>query len=366
MADDEVITEDVEIASSGMDFSDAELTALEEEFTTTDEPAKDEDEDADEEEGAGDEQEEDDTSGDAASTETAEGQEAADDGADRQGDSEAKEDGEEEEEGEEGYELAVDGQPVLVDTEQELMGWAQKGIHYERVAQATQKRMEDATFALNSMLHDPMTFLEEYHTGQNGGNNEAARGICYKIAERYMKPILDEIAADPAKRLQLQQDRWGRRQEINAQQQTAAAQNTYTQEDIQEIQNLERDANSALDRVGLPQDSAPLRKRMAEIMLTELNRGVQMHPIQAAEAVRREVDEYQKAAAKSAPRKGQKKVGKRSKKEKEAAIRRARAKGSRKKTGTGAQARRRSAEPQFMNSREFLAGLNKSLNLDDY
>jgi hypothetical protein len=356
MADDdtEVLTEESAEVSTGMDFSEDELAALEEGFSE-DEPTEDESEETgeEEEEEAGEEEGED-SSGDP---------EEEGSSTPEEGEESLTEDGEAgEETKDEGYELTVDGQAVLVDTEEELAAWAQKGIHYEKHAQETQKRMEDATFALQSMLNDPAAFLVNFHAGQNGGNREAARQVVFEICRNYVMPILDEQAADPAKRLQLQRARWDQDQQQAAQERRIEQQNSYTQEDIQELHNLERGANAALERVGLPQDSA-MRKRMAGFMLGALDRGHQMHPIEAAEIVRREVDEYQKAAGKAAP-KGQKKPDKRSRKEKQAAIKRAKAKRSRKKTGNATATGRRREEPRTMNSREFLDGINTALNLD--
>ena len=362
MAEDETITQDDVLEAdepqiaNDLDFSDVEIEQLEQEFTDKDDEAQttgasDAAESEKEEPDEGDVYEEEEEGAEVDDEETGEAEE------------ESQEEEGEEEESSAGYELVVDGQQVLIDTEEELARWAQKGIHYERRAQETQKRMEDATFTLNAMLNDPINFLEEYYTEQLGGNNEAARGECYKICAAYVKPILDEIAADPASRAKLQQDRWQKRQQQQTQRAQLQQQQQFTQEDLTFIRDLERNIVGALEKAGLPGDSAPLRKRMADVMLAALERNEQIHPIDAAEFIKREQADYQNALKAAVP-KGQPKE-KRSKEEKEAAIKKARQKRSRKKVGTGSAAgRARRQEPRYITGREFLEGINTALNLE--
>lgn len=351
--------------SSTLDFSADELDALEAEFR---EPEQEVGEAGDEleeeaEEGEAEEGEEE----EEGESET-EGEEEGEEEGDEEGESaeeteEAEgEGGEEAEEEQTQYELTVDGQRVVVEGEDNLAAWAQKGIHYEKKDRERQRVVDDAVFTMNALINDPMASLEEIWTSKFGGNNEQARLYVAQLASDYCEPIWREQTAKPADRLKLQQERFEKRQQQLHAQQQKAAEGQFSQEDIQFIQTLDSQIEGALEEVGLPKENATLRKWMADVMRDGLDRGIPPDPRAAAHYIKAQQDERQKALGETAPDKDRKKP--KSKKDKAAAkIAQARKRRSSRQGGQQPQQSRKQ-EPRFMTTREFLDGMNRDLRLE--
>lgn len=362
--DTNIIAGEPELSSS-LTFSEEELSALEDDFKAPadddeeEDDAEDDSEDADEEEEeAGEEEEGED---DKVSDEDAEGgTDAAEAGKDGEGEQASEED--RDEESEEGYELLVDGRTVFVDTEDELAAWAQKGLHYERKRLEMERSVENATFTMNAMVNDPMAALEEIWTGKFQGNHEQARSHIQKLCEAYLEPIWRELTAEPAQRMKLQQDRFTAQSQKMQAQHNQATEGQFTQEDIDFIQNLDTQIESALTGVGLPAEDSTLRKWMADVMRDGLGRGIHPDPVMAAQFIKSQQQERDQALGNSAPAKDRKKT-KGSKKA--AKIAKAKARRSQRQGGdkSAPHGRRRKA-PQFMSSREWLDSLNKDLQLE--
>jgi hypothetical protein len=153
-----------------------------------------------------------------------------------------------------------------------------------------------------------------------------------------------------------------REDKVSAQQEREEYQNkTFTHEDMEWIRVAQHNVGIALEEAGLPQDSPRMRKRMADIMTEQLHAGVDLHPQQAAMVLREEIEAL--GAEITSPPKGGKKA--RTKEEKQAAIKKARAKKSRKKKA-GAREGAPRGEVRSINSRQFLDGIDKALNLNRY
>lgn len=365
MAEEETITTEPAI-SSDLTFSEDDLTALEDEFKTPeeeeeeeeDEPAEDEDQDADEEEGGGVKEE--DEEGEEGTVDAGDG-----DGGDKQA-AEEETDAEaaakvKEEANAEGYELIVDGKPVLVETEDQLAAWAQKGIHYEKSRLQMEKRIEDATFTMNALVNDPLASLEEIWTHKFSGNHEQARAHVQKLCEGYLEPIWKELTAEPAKRLELQQERFQKRSMQDRAQQEQKQAGQFTQEDIQFIQQLDQQIAHALDDVGLPKEDVTLRKWMSDVMRDGLGRGIHPDPRAAAEFIKSQQAARQESLGNSAPVKDRKKTGAKAKAQK---IAKAKQRRSQRQGGEKMPQGKGRREPQYMSSRQWLDGLNHDLNLE--
>lgn len=356
MADETTTVEEPQ----GLDFTEDEITALEEEFKVPPVEDADDDDDDDEEdlEGEEEEEEEEEESGDE---EGDEGGPGGDVGEEEEGEEDpAQGKGKEAEEETQGYELVVDGQSILVDTEAELAAWAQKGIHYEKKDAARQKIVDDATFTMNAMIDNPMVSLEEIWTSRYGGNNEQARSHVAKMAEAYLKPIWEEATAEPADRLKLQEERFTRRAQNMRQQHQQAAQGQFTQEDLQFIQSMDVQIASALEAVDLPKEDTTLRKWMADVMRDGLDRGINPDPRAAAEFIKSQQKARSKALGNPVP-KDRKKPGKKTSTAKK--IAKAKARRSSRQSGEGTAPVKRQ-RPKFMTTREWLDGLNSDLNLE--
>lgn len=356
MADEDTTTDVIDETSSQLDFTDEELAAL----------------DGDPEDGTASEAEEDPEGEEGEEGEdTEEEEEEAEDEGDLEG-GEGEEDGKEGEEGKEGkeeeeeepepevFELEVKGQKHTVEGIDDLAALAQKGIFFEAECNQMREQVKSASFTMNAMVKDPLGFYEAYCTQKNGGNYDAARAECYRIADAYMKPILEEIGADEAGRTKLRQ---AREDKLSAQKEREEYQEkSFTHEDMEWIRIAQHNVGVALAEAGLPEDSSRMRKRMADIMLEQHRGGSDVHPQQAAQMLREELEALGAEVA-SPPGKDGKKT--RTKEEKQAAIKRARAKKSRKKTGLGREGAPR-GEVRTINSRQFLDGIDKALNLDRY
>jgi hypothetical protein len=355
----------VQAEPQGLTFTEEELDQLEAEFEKPqketpdeedeldldDEEDEDEDEDEDEEEEAEAEGKEDDEEEEEAEAET-------------EADDESDSEGAREKDAEEGFELVVDGQPVQVDTIDDLAAWAQKGIHYERKQQENQKVVDDAIFTMRAMVNDPMPALEEIWTQRYGGNNEQARAHIAKLAENYLEPIWREMTAEPAERLKLQQERFNKRWQEHQQRQEAQQQGQFSQEDIQYIQTMDAQIGHALKSVDLPADNTTLRKWMADVMRDGLARGIQPDPVAAAEYIKSQQEERQRALGNSAPSKKDRKKTKAQGAKAAKKIQKAKARRSSRTRGQGQAPQRRRQEPRYMTSREWLNGLNTDLNLE--
>jgi hypothetical protein len=363
MAGEETLTSDEPQISSNMTFSEDDLAALDAEFQAPDEEETEDDVTDEAEEGETGEEEAEEEGEDEeeeASGEEAEGQEGDTEVAEEEPDGEADSEGEGEKEEAEGYELIVDGQPVTIDTEDELAAWAQKGIHYEKKRVGMERSVENATFTMNALVNDPMASLEEIWTQKFNGNHEQARQHLRKLCEDYVMPIWQEETAQPADRLKLQQERFSKRlqQQQTAHQQQQAGQ--FSQEDIQFIQSLDQRIHTALENVGLPSGDQTLRKWMVDVMRDGLPRGIQPDPQAAAEFIKSQQEQRLQALGNSAPAKDQKKT---KAKKKAAKIQKAKARRSKHQGGKATpQGKRR--QPQYMTSREWMDGLNHDLNLE--
>lgn len=355
MADEDTTTEVIDETSSQLDFTDEELAALDggtEDGADSEAEEDPEGEEGEESEDPEAEEEEDEDEGDLEGGEEEEGEE---------GGKEGEEEGEKEEEPEpEVFELEVKGQKHTVEGIDDLAALAQKGIFFEAECNQMREQVKSASFTMNAMVKDPLGFYEAYCTQKNGGNYDAARAECYRIADAYMKPILEEIGADEAGRTKLRQ---AREDKLSAQREREEYQEkTFTHEDMEWIRIAQHNVGVALSEAGLPEDSPRMRKRMADIMKEQLHGGRDLHPQQAAQMLREELEALGAEIA-SPPGKDGKKA--RTKEEKQAAIKRARAKKSRKKTGLGREGAPR-GEVRTINSRQFLDGIDKALNLDRY
>jgi hypothetical protein len=366
MAD--VITDEPELSSS-LSFSEDELQGLESDFKAAPEEEEEDDSEDEDEEGEAEEDEEE----EEGDVEDEGEEEDEDEGEEQEGDSEnakKKPDGESaakkagEEEKTEGYELNVDGQTVLVDTEEELAAWAQKGIHYERNRLVNEKKINDATYTMNALINDPMASLEEIWTAKFGGNHEQARQKVAKMCEFYLEPIWRELTAEPAQRLKMQEERFTKRQQQTTAQAQQAQDGQFSQEDIQFIQNIDVQIETALESEGLPKESIPLRKWMADVMREGLDRGIQPDPRAAAAYIKSQQKERDEALGNSAPVKdrGKKKVSKKAAKIARAKARRSQRQGG----GKAAPPGKRRREPQYLTTREWIDGLNKDLKLEAF
>lgn len=360
-------TTTVETPPDGLNFTEDDIVALEEEFKAPpQEDAEDEGEDEDEDPDAGLE-DEDEEEEDEEEDEEAEGDEEGEaDEGDPPADGKVKEAPEKKkakEEKTEGYELLVDGQQILIDTEEELAAWAQKGIHYEKKDRARQKVVDDATYTMNALINDPLASLEEIWTSKYGGNHEQARQHVAKLAETYLEPIWRELTAEPAQRLKIQQDRFNQRSTQQQQRQQKQQQNSFSQEDLQFIQTMDVQIASALEAVDLPKEDVDLRKWMADVMRDGIDRGIDPDPRAAAEFIKTTQEKRLKALGVSVPKKDRKSGGKKKPSAKKIAQAKARRSSRQGGTGTAPPGKKRQ-EPQFMTSRQWLDGLNSDLNLE--
>lgn len=343
--------------SSQLDFTDEELAALDGPEDDAELGAEDEEdpqgEAGEEESGEGEEEEDDEAVGDESDEEGEEGEET-------EGDEE--EAGEEEEGAEEEapvFELEVKGQTHTVEGVDDLAALAQKGIFFEAECNQMRSKVKAADFTMNAMLNDPTGFMEAYLTQKNGGNYEQARADVYKICDKYMQPILQEIGATPEEQARIRQ---GREEKLRLQKEREEYQNqTFTHEDVEWLRVAQHNVGVALEEVGLPKDSPRMVKRMADIMREQNDAGRDIHPQQAANLLRGELEAL---GAEIRTRKGSDKP--RTKKEKLAAIKKARAKKSRKKTGNVREGQRREEPVRSMSAREFTDSIDKALNLDRY
>jgi hypothetical protein len=371
MADE---TTTAEAPPDGLNFTEDDIIKLEEEFKAPpQEDAEDEDEDEDEDPDAGleDEGDEEEEEGEGET----EGEEEEDDDLDEdeEGDKEPeakaskkgdkKKSAKGDEKPEQGYELLVDGQQILIDTEEELAAWAQKGIHYEKKDRARQKVVDDATYTMNALINDPLASLEEIWTAKYGGNHEQARQHVAKLAETYLEPIWRELTAEPAQRLKIQQDRFNQRSTQQQQKQQQQQQNSFSQEDLQFIQTMDVQIASALEAVDLPKEDVDLRKWMADVMRDGIDRGIDPDPRAAAEFIKTTQEKRMKALGVSVPKKDRKSGGKKKPSAKKIAAAKARRSSRQGGTGTAPPGKKRQ-EPQFMTSRQWLDGLNSDLNLE--
>lgn len=359
MAEDTITEVEQETTSSNLVFSDDEIADLETEFNPDESTEDDGQETEGEEDGQSDEDED---LEDLEDEDDEDDEEEEDPDSTLQGDEEKPgADSEAEEDEEEGFTLVVDGQEVEVPDVDALAALAQKGIFYERRAGDTKRALDNANFTMKAMINDHFGFLEEFYA-QKFGDYESARQHVAKLAHSYVVPYYKELQAEPEQQQLLRDKRQLEREKRNGGQQQTQSQNTFTQDEISELQTLEHNVSTALGEVGLPEDSEPLRKRMADIMLGALERDEYMHPLSAAKHLLRERQQLQKELARTAP-KGRK--GKKSKKQQKADIAAAKTRRSSKKRGTGDRGgQRRRAEPQFMTGREFLNGINSALDLE--
>ncbi len=370
-------TTTVETPPDGLNFTEDDILKLEEDFKAPEEEDEEDEDEGDEDEdpdaGLEDEDDEEEEEGEVE----AEGEEEEDDDDEKEVDelSESDKDkrkakekktkgAKDSDEGTEGYELLVDGQPILIDTEEELAAWAQKGIHYEKKDRARQKVVDDATYTMNALINDPLASLEEIWTAKYGGNHEQARQHVAKLAETYLEPIWRELTAEPAQRLKIQQERFNTRSQKQQQKQQQQQQNSFSQEDLQFIQTMDVQIASALESVDLPKEDVALRKWMADVMRDGIDRGIDPDPRAAAEFIKETQEKRMKALGVSVPKKDRKSGGKKklsaSKK-----IAKAKARRSSRQGGTGkASSGKKRQQPQFMTTREWLDGLNSDLNLE--
>lgn len=366
MADEETTqTDDEEVTSSNnLVFSEDEIATLEKEFN---EPAEDEGKETKPEDE--DEEEDDDLDGiDIDNEDEDEDEETGSDDDDPEGDAgvrkEAREDeDEDEEEEDETFTLLVEGKEHHVENVDRLAALAQKGIFYEKRANESKRALENANFTMSAMIRDHFGFLEEYYT-QKFGNYESARKHVAELAHAYVVPYYKELQAEPEQQRQLAENRQLKRQAKSGQQNGNGQQTekTYTQAEIEQLQTLEHNVSVALHEVGLPKDSDPLRKRMADIMLDALSRDETMHPLTAAKHLLRERKALQKELSRTVP-KGRK-TGK-SGKQKKADIAAAKTRRSRKKSGTGEQRGGRTVRTQrTFTGREFIDSINDALGLE--
>ncbi|MCK5652761.1 MAG: hypothetical protein KAJ42_15330 [Gemmatimonadetes bacterium] len=366
MADEETTQTEEQEPSTNLVFSEDEIADLEKEFKADVSP-EDEGKEAEEDD---DEQEEgDEESLDGFDTdEEADDDESDSDEDDTDGDEESGETGEDEaeedEEEDEGFTLLVEGKTHQVENVDQLAALAQKGIFYEKRATESKRALENANFTMRAMINDHFGFLEEFYT-QKFGNYESARKHVAELAHAYVVPYYKELQAEPEAQKQLQENRQLKRQARGGQQNGNGQQKTertYTQAEIEQLQTLEHNVSVALDEVGLPKDSDPLRKRMADIMLAAMARDETMHPLTAAKHLLRERKALQKELSRTVP-KGRKR-GK-SGKQKKADIAVAKTRRSRKKSGTSEQRGERKVKTQrTYTGREFINSLNDAMGLE--
>lgn len=351
-----------EVQTNPLHIDEAELDALENEFGgETEEPtnefAEDEDEDPlAEEDGEGDEQEEGgkDEDVDRADSEDRQDDDKPDDEETSEGDEDAAQ---------EGYELVVDGQSVLVDTEEELAAWAQKGIHYERKQQDLERRVENSEFTVNAILKDPLnSILELWTANEFGGNYEQARFQMRQLVENWLDPVWKEELAKPHERAAMQQQRMQSRHQRTQQQQQAQLDSSFTQEDIDFIQNMDVHISEALRESGLPAENKNLRQRMAQVMRDGVDRGIQPDPRAAVQFIKSQQEELSKALGNTPTPRDGKKSGKSSD---PAAIKAAKNRRSKSQKGKAPRkGGRRRKEPQYITAREFMTGINDKLGVD--
>jgi hypothetical protein len=359
-------TTTVETPPDGLNFTEDDILKLEEDFKAPEEDEEDEGEDEDEDPDPGLE-DEDDEEDEEEDDEEAEGDEegeedegAKDEATPPQKEAPAKKPKEEKTEG---YELTVDGQQILIDTEEELAAWAQKGIHYEKKDRARQKVVDDATYTMNALINDPLASLEEIWTAKYGGNHEQARQHVAKLAETYLEPIWRELTAEPAQRLKIQQDRFNQRSTQQQKKQQQQQQNSFSQEDLQFIQTMDVQIAGALDSVDLPKEDVSLRKWMADVMRDGLDRGIDPDPRAAAEFIKETQEKRMKALGVPVPKKDRKPGGKKKPSAKKIAAAKARRSSRQGGTGTAPSGKKRQ-QPQYMTTRQWLDGLNSDLNLE--
>lgn len=368
MADEETTQSDEPEASTNLVFSEEEIASLEKEFKADVVP-EDEGEAADETEGDEDEPKGDELDGfDTDPDDDDEDDETVSDDDDPEGDEEGREaasdDDEEDEEEDEGFTLLVEGKTHQVENVDQLAALAQKGIFYEKRATESKRALENANFTMRAMINDHFGFLEEFYT-QKFGNYESARKHVAELAHAYVVPYYKELQAEPEAQKQLAENRQLKRQARSGQQNGKGQQETertYTQAEIEQLQTLEHNVSVALAEVGLPKDSDPLRKRMADIMLAALARDETMHPLTAAKHLLRERKALHKELSRTVP-KGRKrgKSGKQTK----ADIAAAKTRRSRKKSGASEQRGERKVKTQrTYTGREFINSLNDAMGLE--
>ena len=360
MADEPTTQTDDQEISNNVVFSEDEIADIEKEFAADELP---EDEGKETDEPTGDEEEE--PEGDEEDLDREDEDEDADDDEDPEGGrdlpaGDGKED-EEVPEDDEGFTLVVDGQEIEIDTVDELASLAQKGIFYEKRSSETKRALDNANFTMKAMINDHFGFLEEFYA-QKFGDYESARQHVAKLAHAYVVPYYKELQSEPDQQAQLKENRRLQREARMGQGNGAQQQNTFTQEDIEQLQTLEHNVSQALGEVGLPQDSEPLRKRMADIMLGALDRDEYMHPLNAAKVLLRERKELQRELSRTVP--PGRKTGK-SGKQRTADIAAARSRRSRKKTGTSGSGggRKVKRDPEYT-GRQFIDSINNALGLE--
>jgi len=367
MADEETTQTEEQEPSTNLVFSEAEIAKLEKEFTTDESPedeGKETDEPkGDEDEPEGDELEGFDTDEDEDEDEDETGSDDDDPEGDEAGREAASDDEEEDEEEDEGFTLLVEGKEHQVENVDQLAALAQKGIFYEKRANESKRSLENANFTMRAMINDHFGFLEEFYT-QKFGNYESARKHVAELAHAYVVPYYKELQSEPDAQRQMAENRQLKRQARPGQQNGNGqkTERTFTQDDIEQLQTLEHNVSVALHEVGLPKDSEPLRKRMADIMLAALERDETMHPLTAAKHLLRERKALHKELSRTAP-KGRKR-GK-SGKQKKADIAAAKTRRSRKKSGTSEQRGERKVKTQrTFTGREFINSINDALGLE--
>lgn len=339
--------------SSSVIFSEDELADLEREFSG-DESAQDEGEETDDEEGDESIDEEESEDEDEESSESADGDE---------GSEEAEED--DDEEGEEGPEfvLTVEGEEYEVNDVDDLARLAQKGIFYEKRDAQTQQALNSANFTMQAMINDHFGFLEEFYA-QQFGDHESARTHVAKLAHNYLVPYYKEMQSEPEQQQLMREKRQLEREKRNMGR-NQNGQVTFTQEEVQELHNLEMNITSALGEVGLPKDSAPLRKRMADIMLGALEHNQNLHPVQAAKILLKEREQLHAELTRTLPSGGRRRQKTPAQRERDIAATRQRR--SRKKPGNAQGKPPRQRQPaRTFTGRQFLDELDNALNLDRY
>jgi len=367
MADEDTTQIEDETTSSNLVFSEDEIATLEQEFP--DESAQNKGEKTDETEG--DDEPEDDEDLDGFDTDDEDDEDTDTDGDTREGDEETREGEREEdevdEEEDETFTLVVDGQEIEVDSVDDLAALAQKGVFYEKRAAESKQSLDNANFTMKAMINDHFGFLEEFYA-QKFGDYESARQHVAKLAHAYVVPYYKELQAEPDQQAQLKENRRLQRearqsgQQNQQNQQGQGQEPTFSQQDIEQLQTLEHNVNVALGEVGLPQDSEPLRKRMADIMLGAIDRNEYMHPLNAAKILLRERKDLQRELARTVPKKGRK--GGKSRKQTKADIAAAKTRRSAKKPGPEGRGRRARQSPRTFTGREFINSLDQAMGLE--
>jgi len=263
------------------------------------------------------------------------------------------------------WELKVDGEERIVESEQELVDWAQKGMSLEKTSTENKQLADDAKFTMNAVINDTFGFLEEMTVSQICGTRtpgfedyEQARNHVARLCEQYLGPYLQEIAAPDTEKRAIKAERQlaQERKRSERDQNTQAEQ--YTQEDVEWMQNLQHDIGMALKEFDLP-DTAPIKGRMASLMDEAIESGGDMHPQEAAKIISQEREEYLKSLGGSASED-------QDEPKKKAAVKEARANKSRKKAGVSKNVKRPRKKVASINSRDFMDKIDEAYGLDRY